>query len=201
MTKVAGDFHGCQSDKSLVPNDPAMFTRCTVILNKGTDDNPSSITEVFLFQRGVLQAVKLTASDQNTYEALRQEVTAQYGATPRPVLAFVPKRQRIVIIEQPLRVGDHATPPKLLEKVEPDYPVGIRKQGVEGVVILEAIITTDGNVENPTILKHLDPTLDDSALHAIKRWKYEPAKYDGDPVAVYLAVTTTFSLHGQAPHP
>jgi protein TonB len=62
------------------------------------------------------------------------------------------------------------------------------------VVVLEAIIGTDGAVRDVRVLRGVSPLLDPSALEAVKRWRYRAASIDGRPVAVYLQVVLTFSL-------
>jgi TonB family protein len=46
---------------------------------------------------------------------------------------------------------------------------------MEGVIILEAIITAEGNVEDVRVLKSVNPLLDASAVRAVQQWKYKPA--------------------------
>jgi protein TonB len=79
--------------------------------------------------------------------------------------------------------------------VEPQYPEAARKARMEGVVILEAIITADGNVEDVRVLKSVNPLLDASAVRAVGQWKYKPATLNGRAVRVYLTVTVTFRLN------
>lgn len=97
--------------------------------------------------------------------------------------------------EQPLRVGGEVKAPVLQSKVEPTYPEAARKARMEGVVILEAIITASGTVEEVKVLKSVNPLLDASAVRAVSNWKYKPATLNGRAVRVYLTVTVTFNLH------
>jgi TonB family protein len=63
------------------------------------------------------------------------------------------------------------------------------------VVILEAIITDQGSVEDVRVLKSVNPLLDASAVRAVQQWKYKPATLNGRAVRVYLTVTVTFRLN------
>src|SRR5713226_7024293 len=65
----------------------------------------------------------------------------------------------------------------------------------EGVVILGAIITASGNVDDVKVLKSVNPLLDAAATRAVQQWKYRPATLNGRAVRVYLTVTVTFNLH------
>lgn len=96
---------------------------------------------------------------------------------------------------EPLRIGGDVKPPVLLQKIEPGYPEAARKARLEGVVILEAIITASGSIEEVKVLKSVNPLLDASAVRAVQQWKYKPATLNGRAVRVYLTVTVTFNLH------
>jgi periplasmic protein TonB len=95
----------------------------------------------------------------------------------------------------PLRIGGDVKAPILKERVEPIYPEAARKARMQGVVILEAIITTDGSVRDVKVLKSINPLLDASAERAVSRWVYRPATLSGRAVSVYLTVTVNFQLH------
>jgi len=97
--------------------------------------------------------------------------------------------------EEPLRVGGEVKAPVLQQKVDPTYPEAARKARMEGVVILEAIITASGTVEDVKVLKSVNPLLDASAVRAVQQWRYKPATLNGRAVRVYLTVTVTFNLH------
>jgi len=95
----------------------------------------------------------------------------------------------------PLRVGGDVKAPILKERVEPVYPEAARKARMQGVVILEAIITADGSVADVKVLKSINPLLDAAAERAVSRWVYRPATLNGRAVSVYLTVTVNFQLH------
>jgi protein TonB len=97
--------------------------------------------------------------------------------------------------DEPLRVGGDVKAPQLINRVEPGYPEAARKARMEGVVILEAIITANGNVEEVKVLKSVNPLLDAAATRAVQQWRYRPATLNGRAVRVYLTVTVTFNLH------
>lgn len=98
-------------------------------------------------------------------------------------------------VEIPLHPGGDVRPPLLIERVEPAYPETERKLRKEGIVILEAIITSDGAVDEVKVLKAADPLLDDAAKRAVMQWRYRPATLNGRAVRVYLTVTVSFRLH------
>ena len=87
-------------------------------------------------------------------------------------------------------------PPVLVHRIGPEYPDLARKLHQEGVVILRAVITTSGAVDEVQVVKSAGPILDAAAMSAVRRWIYKSATRDGRAVAVYLDVTVNFFLRG-----
>jgi len=85
-------------------------------------------------------------------------------------------------------------PPRLIKKVEPVYPEEARKAKVSGVVILSVRTDEKGNVEAVRVLRSVDPLLDQAAIDAVKKWKYEPFIKDGKPRKIVFTVTVRFKL-------
>jgi protein TonB len=98
-------------------------------------------------------------------------------------------------IGAPLRVGGDVKAPVRLKWSDPAYPEAARKTRMQGVVILEAIITAEGTVANVKVLKSVNPLLDAAAERAVSQWIYKPATLNGRAVSVYLTVTVNFQLH------
>ncbi|HEY2797293.1 MAG TPA: energy transducer TonB [Thermoanaerobaculia bacterium] len=95
-----------------------------------------------------------------------------------------------------LPVGGDVRAPILLERLEPDYPEAARRARLQGTVILEATITTSGEVQQVRVLKSVNPLLDEAAVRAVRVWRYRPATLDGRTVPVYLTVTVRFGTDG-----
>ena len=96
----------------------------------------------------------------------------------------------------PVRVGGDIKEPRRIHDVKPVYPDIAQQAGVQGIVIIEAIIGTDGAVESARVLRPV-PLLDQAALDAVTQWRYSPTLLNGQPVNVVMTVTVTFSLNGQ----
>ena len=94
----------------------------------------------------------------------------------------------------PMRITSDVVQPVLIHRVNPEYPEIARKSRVQGVIILEAIITREGTVEKVKILRGVHPLLDQAAVNAVKQWRYKPATLNGKPVKVYSTVTVNFKL-------
>jgi TonB family protein len=96
--------------------------------------------------------------------------------------------------EGPIRLGGDVVPPEKIFYPSPRYTEEGRQARITGVVILEAVIDTVGNVANVKVLKGLPMGLTESAVETAKQWKFRPATRGGEPVAVFLNLTIRFSL-------
>jgi len=94
---------------------------------------------------------------------------------------------------EPVRVGGDIRPPNKIKDSKPVYPDIAKQARVQGIVILEAIIDPQGNVTNVRVLRSI-PLLDQSAIEAVKQWKYEPTLLNGVPVPIVMTVTVNFQL-------
>ena len=102
---------------------------------------------------------------------------------------------------QPLFVGGDVTPPRALIKTPPQYTELARKERLQGVVIVQAIIDAAGNVAETKVLKGLPMGLNEAAVDAIGQWQFEPAMLDGKPVPVYYNLTINFRLEEKPKEP
>ena len=84
--------------------------------------------------------------------------------------------------------------PRIVSRVEPTYTQEARTAKVSGTVVLFAEISSAGVVGNVVVLHKLGKGLDESAVRAIKQWKFSPALKDGRPVAVMITIEMNFSL-------
>jgi TonB family protein len=99
--------------------------------------------------------------------------------------------------EKPVKVAGDIKPPTLIKKVAPVYPEEARKQGIEGLVILEATVDVNGKVKDVKVLRPV-PALNQAAIDAVKQWVYEPTVINGKPVPVVFTVTVNFKLKDKA---
>ena len=93
----------------------------------------------------------------------------------------------------PLRLGGDIHVPTKLKDVPAAYPPGAREAGVQGVVILEAVIDESGNVSTARVLRSI-PLLDQAAIDAVRQWQFTPTLLNGAPVPVVMTVTINFTL-------
>lgn len=93
----------------------------------------------------------------------------------------------------PVRVGGNVRPPAKITDVRPVYPPEAKGARVQGVVILEVVIDTEGNVRSTRVLRSI-PILDAAAITAVEQWKFEPTLLNGAAVPVIMTVTVNFTL-------
>jgi protein TonB len=94
-------------------------------------------------------------------------------------------------------VGGVTNPNRIPESyVQPTYPELARKAKIEGKVFLQAVVTKTGQVAEVTLLRCNRPGLgfEESAIEAVKQWRYEPATQNGKPVDVFITVVVDFTL-------
>ena len=84
--------------------------------------------------------------------------------------------------------------PALIERVSPEYPIAEQRARREGTVVLMVTIDRLGAVEHARVVRSVSRALDGAALRAVKRWRYRPARLNGQTVAVYKVVTLRFAL-------
>ncbi len=82
----------------------------------------------------------------------------------------------------------------LVKKSVPVYPPISKMNGEQGVVVLAAVIGTDGRINALEVLASPSPRLSQSALDAVKTWEYKPYLLNGEPVEVETIVNVIFSL-------
>ena len=82
--------------------------------------------------------------------------------------------------------------PDLIRQVRPRYPALAKQARIQGTVILEAIISKQGSVENLRVVKG-HPLLIQWALDAVKQWRYKPTVLNGVPVEGINRITVNFN--------
>ena len=94
-----------------------------------------------------------------------------------------------------IRVGGNVQKANIISQIKPRYPRLARQARISGQVVLEAIISRAGLVENLKVVKG-HPLLIQSALQAVKQWRYKPTVLNGTPVEVITRITVNFNLRG-----
>ena len=92
-----------------------------------------------------------------------------------------------------MRVGGAVQSANLISQVAPIYPPLAKQARIQGEVVLEAVISREGDVTNLRVVSG-HPLLVEAALTAARQWKYKPTLLNGQPVEVVSQVTVPFKL-------
>jgi TonB family protein len=93
-----------------------------------------------------------------------------------------------------IRVGGLVQAARLIKAGHPIYPPELEKRGVEGTVILRAVIGTDGQILSLEPFNSADAAFVNSAMDAVRHWEYQPTLLNGEPVEVATTITVAFRL-------
>ena len=88
-------------------------------------------------------------------------------------------------------LGPGVTPPRVIKQVNPHYSTGHGVRAV-GSVIIALVVSSKGLPKDPHVVKGLDQELDESAVEAVKEWRFAPAQKNEKPIAVRVSVQIQF---------
>ena len=114
----------------------------------------------------------------------------------------------VFLVIEPIKAADTDGPappavmPRLVTRVQPVYPPEAKKAGIDGLVILQGVVGTDGAVHDLKPSRSEPMGLAEAAIAAVSQWRYEPARdAAGKVVEAKLNVTVSFMLqHDKAAH-
>ncbi len=117
----------------------------------------------------------------------------QIGGVLGGVLSSAPAAVPKVATPQKVRVSQGVSQGLLIKKVTPQYPPLARQARIQGKVVLQAVISKDGSIQNLQVVSG-HPMLTSAALNAVKQWKYKPYILNGQPVEVETNITVDFTM-------
>ncbi len=94
------------------------------------------------------------------------------------------------------RLGSGVTTPVLLREVRPQYTSDAMRAKIQGTVLVECVVKSDGTVGDVQVVRSLDSTfgLDQEAVKAARQWRFRPGTLRGEPVPVTITIELTFTL-------
>jgi protein TonB len=119
----------------------------------------------------------------------------QMGGVIGGIISSTPVAVPKVATPQRVRVSQGVSQGLLVRRVQPNYPPLARQARIAGTVVLRAVISKDGSIENLTLVSG-HPMLAPAAIDAVKQWKYKPYLLNGEPVEVDTEVQVNFTLSG-----
>jgi protein TonB len=80
--------------------------------------------------------------------------------------------------------------------VQPQYPPIAKVAHMSGTVVLHAIISKSGTIQQLSVQSSTNPMFNNYALDAVKQWRYKPYILNSDPTEVETTITVNFALNG-----
>jgi protein TonB len=93
------------------------------------------------------------------------------------------------------RVGGGVSAPRAIFAPDPEYSEEARKAKYQGTVVLYMIVGPDGRARDIRVVRSVGMGLDEKAIDAVRTWKFDPARRDGQAVAVQINVEVSFRLY------
>jgi TonB family protein len=195
-----GDFDGAMTEYReairLNPQEAQTHYRLANALEK-KGDHDAAIAEY----RETLR-LKPDFAQTHSMPALPAIAKTEKANVPETPVSPAPVIKPPVVNHPPARihVGGNVQAAKIVNRVKPTYPPLAVQARISGTVQLHAIITRDGTVrEVDAISGH--PLLLQSAMNAVKQWRYKPTLLNGRPAEVDTTIDVEFNLAGVAPNP
>ena len=94
--------------------------------------------------------------------------------------------------DQIFALADLDQAPRAVFQPPPEYPAALRKQKLDGTVHVLFMVDKTGRVESPIVQRSTNPAFEPAALQAVKRWRFDPGKRNGEPVVFRMRVPITF---------
>jgi TonB family protein len=93
------------------------------------------------------------------------------------------------------RIGGGVSAPVAIFTPEAEFSDEARRAKYQGVVLISLIVDSQGNPQNPRVVRPLGMGLDEKALEAVRKYKFKPAMKEGKPVAVMMSIEVNFRLY------
>jgi TonB family protein len=129
-------------------------------------------------------------------QGVRQDANLQLGEINESITIHARNAAAAAPAGHPIRVGGNVQPARLIKQTRPEYPADLQQAGVEGTVMIRAVVSKDGSLLSPQVINtEIDSRLADLALSAIRQWRYQPSLLNGEPVEVLTTVSVDFKLN------
>jgi TonB family protein len=100
----------------------------------------------------------------------------------------------LVIPAMKPNVAQRMSPPKVLKRVDPVYPLAMRMSGMRAEVTVSFVVTDEGRVTDAIVLRSTNPAFEQPALEAIRKWTFQPAMQNGKAVNTKMEIPISFAL-------
>jgi protein TonB len=170
-------------------------TDALAIIEQTKVQNEKRLEEVRQEEERRREQERLARIEREEQQAREAEETRRLAAR-RQTLAAAREQEQKERQRQAALASKVAAAPRVTRRTQPHYPVSARKAGAEGTTQIAATINSSGQVNSARINQSSGhSTLDSSALAAVRKWRFEPAKNAlGQPIAHQLVIPVTFRI-------
>lgn len=123
--------------------------------------------------------------DMATYESAIAQIGNIYSTTS----ASLNKED-----DGPVNFVPYDEPPVVIGNISPVYPEFAQRAKVQGTVVLEVEVLKDGSIRNIHVKRSVPGGLDEAAIEAVRKVRFQPGKSSGQPVDVLLIIPVEFKL-------
>jgi protein TonB len=117
---------------------------------------------------------------------------------PEPVPESEPLKNSPSVIEESekpiVKVGGRVVPAQIISQLKPIYPENARRARVEGAVILNAIVSREGTLQEVRVVSG-HPLLTEAALDCVRKWRYRPGTLNEQPIEMPITIRVVFVLN------
>jgi len=111
------------------------------------------------------------------------------------LMSFAPKIVKADSETEAFMLDEVDTPPQVIKSYPPSYPKAARNKSVGGKVVLKFVVTTDGTArEIEAVAAEPEGIFEESAIEAVKKYKFNPGMKDGKPVDIIVKLPIVFEL-------
>jgi TonB family protein len=139
--------------------------------------------------------IRVARSSDESVEALKASLARVFLNVSEMESQFFKPMETAFADTNVFRVGNGVSPPQPIYQPEAAYSPEARRDKKAGVVLLQVIVAPDGRTRNIQVKRPLGSGLDESAVAAVKTWRFQPAIKDSKPVAVVLNIEIGFYLY------
>jgi TonB family protein len=134
--------------------------------------------------------------DRPANEARMKEAREKIAEMERLYTSERDREAEKTIAEMQKAEGDRKA--RVIYRVEPEYTMDAREKKIEGTVVLTLTIDHEGLPQNIQVKKSLYPSLDQSAIEAARKMRFEPAIKNGQPVSMFISVEFNFAIESHS---
>jgi TonB family protein len=191
--EIVGELHLSESQISNIEQIVQAYKRDQMKFKRNLDPiykqlSPDPLNDESILRWVDIQAKTLAVLEKQNYLA---------ALSIRKIISAEQWRQLIRIMELNWRqvFKKSIKQPKIVSKTKPIYAANARLKKIEGTVIVEAIVHTDGAATVTRVIKGLGYGLDESVTESVNKYRFKPATIGGEPIECVVHVDVNFSLY------